>query len=389
MKSIHVKNNLFPLLKLAIPLAFSGIIQSSVFFFETIFLARLGKEVLAAGALVSWLFSAIIVIFWGTLNSINILIAYKHGSNNHQDIPSIMRDGLFMAILFAIPIACLLQNMAPIFLFFGQSHNVVVLAQSYLHALAWGVVPNFIMIAILELVIGLGQARIVMFFSMLSVFFTIFSSYILIFGKLGFIALGIAGAGWGMVIGNIVTCFVLILYIFNKKQYRHYFNSIFIIKTPYFLPELIGIGLPMGLMYCTEVSFFFALSLMMGSLGTVFLAANQIAMQYLGFFISVIFSFAQAITVRMGHLLGAKEVDAAKQTAYLGVSTSAIFMLFVALIFWCFPSYLIAIDFNVHENRNQELVYYTLQLLMITPLFQIVEAIRISLFGVLRALKDT
>lgn len=34
-------------------------------------------------------------------------------------------------------------------------------------------------------------------------------------------------------------------------------------------------------------------------------------------------------------------------------------------------------------------MFYTSQLLLISPVFQILESIRISLFGVLRALKDT
>lgn len=383
------RDNLFALLKLAIPLAFTGIAQSSVFFFETLFLAHIGKDVLAAGALVSWLLATIIVIFFGALSSINVLVAHKYGANDQSGIASVVRDGLAMAIIFSIPIFFLCWNMAPIFLFIGQTSVVVSLAQAYLHALAWGIIPNFIVIALLEFIVGLGHARTVMLFSMLSVSLTIVFSYLLIFGKFGFPALGIAGAGWGIAIGNIVTFSVLSIYIFNQEKYRTYLSSIFIYKKPYFLWELMQIGLPMGLMYCVEVAFFFALTLIMGSFGTVFLAANQIAMQYLGLLMSMIFSIAQAITVRMGHLLGAKELKSANQAAILGISISGSFMILIGLIFWFFPSYLISIDFNISEGKNQELVRYTTQLLFISPIFQILESIRISLFGVLRALKDT
>lgn len=353
MKSANIKNNLFSLLKLAVPLAFTGIVQSSAFFFETLFLAHLGKDVLAAGALVSWLFATFAVIFFGALSSINILVAHKYGANDEIAISSVTRDGLALAILYSIPIVFLCWNMAPIFLFFGQSTTVASLAQSYLHALAWGIIPNFIMIALLQLIIGLGHARTVMIFSMLSVTLTIFFSYVLIFGKLGFSSFGIAGAGWGITIGNIATFTVLVFYLIKNKNYRKYFDSIFIFNKPSFLLELIHIGLPMGLMYCVEVGFFFALTLIMGTFSTVLLAANQIAMQYLGLLMSMIFSIAQAITVRMGHLLGAKEPQLAEQAAFLGISISGSFMFLIALIFWVFPSYLTAIDFNIHESKNQ------------------------------------
>lgn len=383
------KNNVTSLLKLAIPLAFSGIIQSSSFFFETLFLAHVGKDVLAAGALVSWLFATFAVIFLGALSSINILVAHKFGANDHTGIGFVARDGLVMAMLFSIPIFFLCWNMAPIFLFFGQSETVVALAQSYLHALAWGIIPNFFTIAFFELILGLGHARTVMLFSMFSVSLTIFFSYVLIFGKFGFPLLGISGAGWGITIGSCVTFIVLLFYVARQADYKKYLRAIFMFKKPYFLGELLQIGVPIGLMYCVEVGFFFALTLIMGTFGTVFLAANQIAMQYLGLLMSMIFSIAQAITVRMGHLLGAKETQLAEQAGFIGIAISGIFMLLIGLVFWIFPSFLISLDFNIHESKNQELVYYTAQLLLISPIFQILESIRISLFGVLRALKDT
>lgn len=383
------RTTLFSLLKLAIPLALTGIAQSSVYFFETLFLAHLGKDVLAAGALVSWLLATIVVIFFGALSSINVLVALKHGANDQKGIASVMRDGLLMAVLFSIPIVFLCWYMAPIFLFFGQSAHVVVLAQAYLHALVWGIIPNFILLAMLELIVGIGHARTVMVFSMLSVILTLFFSFVLIFGKLGFPVFGIAGAGWGITIGNIVTFVVLSIYIICRNVYRKYFNLIFSYEKPSFLIELLQIGLPMGLMYSVEVGFFFTLTLIMGTLGIVFLAANQIAMQYLGFFMSIIFSIAQAITVRMGHLLGGKEFKLAQQSALMGIALSGTFMFLVAIVFWIFPSYLISFDFNIHESQNQELVVVTTQLLFISSLFQILESVRISLFGVLRALKDT
>jgi MATE family multidrug resistance protein len=78
MKNIFsLKNDINPLLRLAIPLALTGLVQSSTFFFETLFLAHVSQEAVAAGALVSWFYGIMAVILFGTLSSINILIAHK------------------------------------------------------------------------------------------------------------------------------------------------------------------------------------------------------------------------------------------------------------------------------------------------------------------------
>lgn len=383
------KSNLYPLLALAIPLALTGLIQSSVFFFQTLFIALLGQDALAAGALVSWLFGTLFVILFGTLSSINVLVAHKHGANDKHSISLIVRDGLWLAILLSTPAFLLFWNIAPLLAFTGQNQAIVQLATSYLHAMAWGLLPSFVMIALLEIMIGLGRTRHILLFNIISVSLNIIISFALIFGKFGLPALGIDGAGWGMTISYWITAIVLGATMLVRQEYKPYFRQLMKPTQQSYLIELLRIGLPMGAMYCVEVAFFLTLTLLMGSFGSQFLAANQITLQYIGIFTSVIFSIAQAITVRMGHLLGAGDIDSSATASYIGICLAAAFMMIVAIAYCFFPENLISIDINTHDPENSNLIYHTKQFLMIGALFQIVEAIRISLFGALRGLKDT
>ena len=72
--------------RLAMPLVLTGLSQSLVFFFETLFLAHLGADILAAGALVGWLFGTLAVIAFGTLGAISVLVAHRHGANDQHGI---------------------------------------------------------------------------------------------------------------------------------------------------------------------------------------------------------------------------------------------------------------------------------------------------------------
>lgn len=386
---IAIKNDWYPLLKLAVPLAFIGVAESAVFFFETLFLAHLNEETLSAGALVSWLFGTLGAIVWGALTAISVLISHKHGAGDQVGISRVLRDGLLLALLFTIPTFLLFWHMSPIFLLFGQQPQMVLLASEYLHALAWGLLPNFVMIALLEFVVGMGRVQEIMIFSVLSVLLSIFFSYVLIFGKFGFPVLSIAGAGWGITIGYWITVVILAVYLLRDEHYKKYFQIVFHHIKPSFLWELFQVGMPIGIMYCIEVAFFFALTLMMGSMSTQLLAANQIALQYMGSLMAVIFSIAQAITVRMGHLLGAEAANAARSTAYIGTFMAVVFMGIVAIFYWFFPSLLISVDFDIRDPKNIGVIRDVEKLLAICALFQIFEAMRIALFGALRALKDT
>lgn len=118
---MSLKNDFSPLLRLAIPFALTGLVQSSLGFFENIFLARLGEKTLAAGALVSWLFATLIVVLFGTFSAVNILISHKHGANDQSGIALVFRDGLLLAVLLTIPTFLLFWNISSIFILLGQS----------------------------------------------------------------------------------------------------------------------------------------------------------------------------------------------------------------------------------------------------------------------------
>ena len=369
-----IKRDLYSFDKIGFPPCINRDGWRIYWFFSDGISAHLSHEAMAAGALVSWLFGVFVVIIFGTLSSINVLISHKHGAKDIRGISRVTRDGLFLALLLSIPAVFLFWNMAPIFLFFGQNQSVVMLAEPYLHALTWGLLPTFIVVALTEFIIGLGHGRVVMIFTTLSVLLALFFSFALIFGKFGMPALGIAGAGWGTTISYWIMVFVLSTYLLANKRYQLYLKHVFKMDKPFYIWELLKVGLPMGIMYCFEVGFFFALTLIMGSLSPQLLAANQIALQYMGTLMGVIFSVAQAVTVRMGHLIGANEITAAKRANYAGLSISITFMSFFAVIYWLWPSLLISVDFDVNDPENALIVSYTKQLFAVSAVFQLLEA---------------
>lgn len=374
---------------LSLPLIGSGILENSLGFFSTIFLAHLSQEALAAGALVGWMFATLMVIMWGTLSATSTIVSHRHGAKDDVGVARALRDSLIFAMLAAIPAMLLIWNLTPILLLLGQNPKTIALAQAYLHALTWAIFPDFIFTVLLHFVTGLGHSRTNLFFTLLWVPLNIFLNYILIFGKFGAPALGIAGIGWGLTISFWLITTIMALYLLLNKSYRVYRQHLIHNPIPSALAEILRIGLPMGLMFCIEVAFFTCVTLLMGTISDTALAANQITMQYLGQLSTVSFCLAQAVTVRMGHRLGAGDPAAAQRAGYIGMLMALIFMIVVAFIYWIFPYQLISVDFDVHSAQHHSVVELAKQLLLICAFFQIFESIRITAFGALRALKDT
>ena len=244
-------------------------------------------------------------------------------------------------------------------------------------------------LVLLQFLIGLGSTRITMIFMLCWTPLAIFLNYILIFGCFGLPKLGISGIGWGLTISYWISVILLIFYLIVSPKYKKYLFTALSPQQNRFLKELLQIGVPLGAMYCLEVGFFFVLTLLIGLIGEAQLAATQITMQYLGMFTTVVFSIAQAVTVRMGHKLGESNIIAANDTNNAGIFLAVSFMLIVAIFYLFLPELLIGVDLKISDPVNAAVIQYSKQFLALCALFQIFEAARIALLGSLRALKDT
>ncbi|NDH09038.1 MAG: MATE family efflux transporter [Gammaproteobacteria bacterium] len=379
----------YELLTLMIPLIFIGLVAGIIYFMNNIFLAHLNPTSFAAGGLVGWLYSVFFVIIYGILGSLNVLVSHEYGQKNIRNITHILRDGFICALLLAVPSFILFWNIADLFLWLGQAEEVVYLARPYLHALAIGILPNLFVISILETLIGVGHIRTVFQITLVSVVLTVCFSYAFIFGQFGFPMLGVAGAGWGITCGSVATMIFVVGYIYFDKPYQSYMLAAFNLQKPSFIYDILKIGFPIGLMYFIEVGFFFVMSILVGQLGHEYLAANQVALQYVGMMVGVLFNLTQGITVRIGHLLGGGGKKEILYTIGIGVIFSVLLVLLIALINVIKPQLLISIDFDVHDSKNILLISYAKTYISFAMFFLFFQAVRLSLFAALRAYKDT
>jgi multidrug resistance protein, MATE family len=377
------------LLRLAIPLIMGSVAETAIGFFSNIFLAHLSTASLAAGALVNWVFTTIMVIAWGTFSAVTTLAARYHGAKNDTQNRCVLYAGLLLALLCMLPAMLLLWHLAPIFLFFGQNPSTVLLAQAYLHGLTWAIIPDFIITVLLQFVAGLGRTKTNLVFSLLFVPTNIFFNYGLMFGKFGLPDLGIAGIGWGAALSFWIISTGFIIYFGCNKSYRVYLPLPHWQKIRLALQEILQVGFPLGLMYCVEVGFFLAMTLVMGMINENTLSANQVTLQFYWLFSIVSFSWAQGITIRVGHSMGSHNKKAVNYATYLGSFYTCLFTLFPMVLYWFFAKEIISLDFNLQVPSNAITIHLATEFLAIAALVQFVEAIRFAFFGALRGLKDT
>lgn len=391
MKTKKYLHEIKQTLSIGIPFIGTQFIYAFGFFISTAMVARLGKEALAASVLVSSFWMTLVTFFMGILTSVSILVAHQYGAKNNKAISEIMGQAFLLGVLISVLSALLLSSLPFFLIYINQPPEVLGIAKQFLKSLPWCVPGMWVLVIVGDFLGSIGHPKVFFRISVLVVILEIPIMYLLIFGKWGLPKLGVAGIGYTYTITNTIAAIGLIWYLKKSKTYQPFriFDQVHKINLHLF-KEFIRVGFPMGLMHLIEVGTFALAALWMTQFGTTWLAAHQIAMQYLAFFIStIVFAMSQTISVRVGHAVGSQDRQAINDAIIVGMFVSFFMMIIVAGLFYACPELLLKVDIKVNDPANRVLVNYTSNLLSICALLILFDNFRMIGFGALRGLKDT
>jgi MATE family multidrug resistance protein len=149
------------------------------------------------------------------------------------------------------------------------------------------------------------------------------------------------------------------------------------------LRGLLRIGLPAGGQYLAEVTAFAAASIMMGWISIQALAAHQIAITCAATTFMIPLGIGMAVTVRVGHAVGARKFHSVRPIAFGGLGMGFIVMACTALGFVIFAHPIAGLFIS-----DPSVLATATTLLVIAGIFQIVDGIQIIAMNALRGLGD-
>lgn len=259
-----------------------------------------------------------------------------------------------------------------------------------MYPIAWGYLPGLGFAVLRSFVSALSKPRPVIAIVIGGTLLDIVGNYILMFGKYGFPALGLAGIGYASALSLWAMFAALAIYILNHPQLRiyHAFSALHQFEGKVFW-ELMRIGVPIGVLAGVEGGFFTCVTFLMGQLGTVTLAAHQIAFQTAILTFMIPFGLSIATTVRVGQLVGQENPKGARLAGFVGIGMAAVFMAAMGILFWAFPEKIVSLYIDTTDPKNAAVVSLAKQLLGVAAMFQIADGIQVAAAGALRGLKDT
>ncbi|MEM9766842.1 MAG: MATE family efflux transporter [Cyanobacteria bacterium P01_D01_bin.71] len=379
-------------LKLALPLASAQVAQALTGFVDTLMMGRLGQDALAAGGLAAMIFMAVLMTGVGTVSSVSPLASEAYGAQQPHRVGQITRQGVWLALLMALPVVPIMANFSDMLRSLGQSPTVIDLADDYLDIIRWGFLPALWFAVLRCMVTALARTRPIFVIMVGANLFNVVGNYVLAFGKLGFPAMGLKGLAIASALSHLIMCLALMGYIIYHRQgfFRPYqlFERRLRLR-PTVLKRLLVLGLPIGVVTILESGLFTAMTLMIGAIGTHVLAAQQLALQTVVIVFMLPLGMSYAATARVGQWYGRGDWDGVKRAAMVSVGLTIAVMFVFGIVFVLFPKPLISIYLNVNDPANQAVLQAGVAMLTVAGFGQVVDGVQRTANGVLQGLQDT
>ncbi len=371
--------------RLAGPLIVSQVSQVGMGFTDTVMAGRLGASDLAAIAIGSSLWIPIYLGCIGVMMAVAPTVAHHKGANQSAKIASVYRQSLWIALGLAMLSVPLTRSIGIIMPWLDIDATIIPITQGYLQAIAWGMPAFCVYLALRFVSEGIGHTRPIMYIQLVALLANAVGNYILMFGKLGAPAMGAVGAGWSSAIVLCLDAVLMFLYARFQPRY-HALNLFGTLARPHMeeIGELLRLGTPIALTITMEVGLFTAVSLLMGSLGITAVAAHQIALNYTALTFMVPLGISMAITIRVGHAMGARDATAARLSGIVGMGMAVASMLLSAIVILLIPEKIVLL-----YTTETTVAKLAVSLLHVAALFQVSDGLQVSAVGALRGLKDT
>jgi MATE family multidrug resistance protein len=377
------RDELRAMLDLALPVVIIQVGLMSMGVVDTIMVGHLSRQALAAVALGNLYFFVPAVFGMGTLMVLDPVVAQAVGAGDAPSVARGVQRGVILAALLAIPSAILLLAAEPLLALLRQPTDVVPLAADYSVRLAPGVLPFFLFIVFRQSLQALGRLRPIVVVIVVANLANILLNWVLIFGRFGAPALGVAGSAWATTISRWLLCLGLPALAWRSLA-PHLRPLRPEIWEPAPLGRMVRLGTPIGAQFVLEFGAFALVALMMGWLGTRQMAGHQVAINLASLTFMVPLGVADAASVLVGRAVGRGDPAGARGAARAALVCAAAFMSCTGALFLTLPGPLARV-----YTGDTDVLAVASALIPIAGVFQVFDGLQTVGGGILRGLGHT
>jgi len=321
----------------------------------------------------------------GTLMVVQPSVAQLDGAQMKTEAASQTRQAFWIALVLGIPFWLLCYFSEPLLTWFRIDPVIVPAAAGYLRAVSWGA-PGLSLVFLLRFFSeGSGNTRPTMFYGVAGALANIPLNYVMMFGKLGFPAMGTVGCGYATSIVIWLQFLLLVLYIGTHRHYKPFALMSRLEKPDWRkIGALLKVGIPIAVAIFVEGSLFVGAALLIGRLGPVPAAAHLVAINFSALMFMIPVGLSSAISIRIGNAIGRKDPAAARYAGLIGILIVLGFQTMSAAAMLLFPELIVSI-----YTDDPGVAPLAASLLLYAAIFQYPDGLQIVAAGALRGYKDT
>jgi MATE family multidrug resistance protein len=379
------------LMRMAWPLIVNSGTFALLNFSDRLFLSWYGETEFRASLPAGILFFTLVCGFMALAGFTNTFVAQMWGAGDKEGCARATAQGILFALL-SFP---LIMALTPVGIWClrlsGHGADVLALEEHYLKILMWCGGGMTLSSALSSFFSGRGKTAVIMSCNIAANALNIGLNYVMVFGKLGFPEMGIAGAGWATVIGSWVSPLIFAALYFSRPVNAAFRTVKNLRYDAWLFRRMIRFGLPSGLHWFLDVAAFTVFVLLVGRLGPVAHIASNIALSINLIAFMPMIGMGMAVSILVGQYLGRNQPDYAERVGWLALKIGIGYISCIGLTFLLFPAFYA----NVFEGNVgttvpfSELLQAVRWLLAILAVWGMAEVSSIILSGGLKGAGDT
>ena len=383
-------------LVVALPMLLSMSFDTLMTFIDRLFLSKLGPAEMNAALGAGAVQLALTMFFTGMISYTTAMVAQRLGGKRRWDCARAFMQALYVSLM-CVPLLYLTIPLGHVA--FGMEHlpaDQLQYQKTYFNILMFGGVINLVRNVAPCFFSGIGETKIVMKAAFVGMLVNVACNFVLIYGMGPIPALGVAGAAYGTLIGNVVSTVILFAKFFGKSCHRRFRTRYAFAFSWPLTRELLKKGIPSGVEMFLNMSAFQLLILMFHALGPESATASSVMFNWDMVAYVPLMGLEVASTSLVGRYVGAKDGAAASRSTYSGLKLGWGYSLLMGIFFIFLPGILTDIfKPDVTEASAEAIAIFesarpmSIFMLRIATFYIFVEVLLVIYAGALRGAGDT
>ncbi|MCX7299173.1 MAG: MATE family efflux transporter [Rhodobacterales bacterium] len=367
---------------LALPIVASLSASTLLGVTDSIMLAPLGPVPLAAVGLAGAAALILYAAIYGMLSALSVRIGAAYGAGQGRQIPVILRSGLALGFIVGTGGAALMGLAYFALPWLGQPNEVIASLPAYWACISLLMIPFSVLTVFKSAFEAVGRPWLGTGFAFLAVVTNVPLNYALIWGIGPFPELGLTGAGIASLAAEALALATASTYwatapSMRRLRLRRAINAAEIVASA-------KEGAPLGLLYIAETGAMAVAVAMIGTFGTIALAANQVSQSVGSLLYMLPLGVAGAVAIRVAQEKGAGNLAALRPIVWAALGLASVWLCCAAAILFLRGPEIAALITN-----DPQVIAVAAAIFLVFAPMQVADGVQSTMLGALRGMSDT